>query len=321
MKRELFNYETEKLIILTLLETTLIIETGKIGKLRVSQKEFSSLDEALSAFEKKEWESIKKGFVYHNPNASKGEAVLHKFISKFYTGALSFVQAKENYFIYGAKKAEDNADFLLKINQQGKTENVFTLPKPLAWQIEFQETTNQLLLNLDRKFYTFSVENEKFQPTTEKIKKFSPCKRFWVECKGKTINIFDAQNNELRSSIKTQYGYMDIEWVAFSERFLIVNDLTFNGLKFYELETFKQIDMSGLKIPEEFAEVNSFCISPDERYLVQQQYSWAYVFDLQQEKFLYSFKIQHLVKSCQMQFLTTGLGIRTDYGCFSIYKI
>lgn len=322
MKRQLIDYQNEKEIILTLENQTLISETGKAGKFRTTTKEFSTPEQALSALEKKEWESLKKGFVYHNPNAQKGEAKLHKFISSGYTGALSFVQAADNFFVYGCGKTEKDPDIMLKINQQGETLAEFSLPQPLAWEMEFQKEKNQILLNLDHQPYAFSIENETFTKSSEKIKKMSPCGKYWVECSRNKVKVFSTESQKVIKIIETEYDFLTIESVGFSDKSLIIKDLPMpRALKFYDLQTFNLLEIKGLEIPEQFPEVVGFCVSPDGRYLVQRRYNFAYLFDLQQEKFLYSFKIGHLVKSCKMQFLDAGLGIRTDYGCFSVYSV
>lgn len=321
MKRQLINYQSEKQIILTLDGNTLITETGKAGKFRTTNKVFSTPDEALSALKKKEWESLKKGFVYHNPNAQQGEAILHKFISSGYTGALAFAQAHENFFVYGCGKTENDADILFKINQQGETLGEFPLPKNLAWEMEFQPKNNQLLLNLDLQYYCFDIKTEQFTLTTERIKKYSLCRNFWVECGTNEVLIFNVHNNELKGIIHTEYHFITIESVGFSEQYLIIKDLpSSQALKFYDLQTLELVEMQGLKLSEYFQNIVGFCVSPDGRYLVQRQmFDLAYVFDLKERKFLFSFKIAYLAKSCKMQFLPAGLAIRTDYGCFSVY--
>ena len=52
----------------------LLSESVKNGKTRQTQKEFASTDEAQKACVKKEWESLKKGYVLQNAGAKAGEA-------------------------------------------------------------------------------------------------------------------------------------------------------------------------------------------------------------------------------------------------------
>lgn len=322
MKRQLFDFENDKHLILSLEGNTLTSETGKLGKLRTTKKEFATPEDALLGFQKKFWESLKKGFAYHNPNAQKGEPILHKFVSHFHTGALAFTQAYEHFFVYGCAKNEGDPDLMLKINTEGKTENIFELPQILAWEMKFKKEKNEILMNLDRQIYSFSIENEAFSPSSEVIKKLSPCGKYYAKKEGNKVHIFFTQTNELKGSVPVEYDYFTLKDIHFSDKYLMIRDLAYTkGLKFYDLETLERLEVKGLIIPEEFPEVRSFCISPDNRYLVQQIYTRAYLFDLQQEKFLYEFKIELIYKTCEMQFLEAGLGVRSDNGYFSVYKI
>ena len=49
-------------------------QSTKNGKIRQTQKEFASAGEAQKAYAKKEWESLKKGYVLQNADAKAGEA-------------------------------------------------------------------------------------------------------------------------------------------------------------------------------------------------------------------------------------------------------
>ena len=68
----------------------LLSESVKNGKTRQTQKEFASPYEAQKACVKKEWESLKKGYVLQNSGAKAGKASLHVYIGGGYTGALAF---------------------------------------------------------------------------------------------------------------------------------------------------------------------------------------------------------------------------------------
>ena len=61
INHQLIENTLEKIINLTLKDKILISETGKIEKLRITKKEFSSNEDALKNFYKKEWEALKKG--------------------------------------------------------------------------------------------------------------------------------------------------------------------------------------------------------------------------------------------------------------------
>ena len=100
----------------------LISESIKNGKTRQTQKEFASAGEAQKAYEKKEWESLKKGYVLQNADAKAGEASLHVYIGGGYTGALAFAGAGDDLFIYkcgGYKEGGALDDFLIRLDASG----------------------------------------------------------------------------------------------------------------------------------------------------------------------------------------------------------
>jgi len=58
-----------------------------------------------------------------------------------------------------------------------------------------------------------------------------------------------------------------------------------------------------------------------ESKLILSQGNWVYIYDYQNKKYLDSFKIEHAVKTISIKFIDDDLGVRTDYGCFSLYKV
>ncbi len=322
MKRQFINFESEKILVLSIENEKLISETGKEGKLRTTEKAFASTEEVLAAFDKKEWENLKKGFVYHNENAQTGEPILHKFISRGYTGALSFAQTPKGFFIYeaGEYDGKKEEDFMQQIDLQGRLLNRFQLPKILAWEMKYNAETDEIMMNLDHISYRFRLEDEVFEKVKEKIKNTSPYGKFWAEESKGQIKVFETETGNLKGTIKT--GFQKVKDILFSDNYLIANDFYWDkGMKFFDLQTLEEVKREGFDIAEKFPVLQQICLSPDQKYLAQQRVNFVYVFDFQNGELLYKFPIEHLVKTCQMQFVAEGLAIRTDYGCFSVYKI
>lgn len=95
------------------------------------------------------------------------------------------------------------------------------------------------------------------------------------------------------------------------------------ALYFYSVTTGKELEKKGLKIVNHVRshQVDSFCFNEDESLLVQKNRTTAYVFDYKKEKLLYSFELEHCVKSAELKIIDGQLVVRTDYGCFSVYKL
>lgn len=160
--RNLTDLQTDKVLNLWLEDNVLISQTATSGKLKENRKEFSSAKEAQKALVKKEWETLKKGFVLRNLNVKKGEAILHKFIGGGYTGALAFESLNDEIFIY---KNSGDGDCLLTIDKLGKNLREIALPKPLAWSISRQD--ENLLMDLDHDVFRYDTKQNSFKNLSE----------------------------------------------------------------------------------------------------------------------------------------------------------
>lgn len=146
----------------------LLSESIKNGKTRQTQKEFESAGEAQKACAKKEWESLKKGYVLQNANAKAGEASLHVYIGGGYTGALAFAGAEGELFVYKCGGYKDGGaldDFLIRLDASGAVKQQIVLPKPLAWQAE--RAGEVLLLDLDHFIFKFDPARGEFSDLSQ----------------------------------------------------------------------------------------------------------------------------------------------------------
>lgn len=148
----------------------LLSESVKNGKSRQTQKEFASIDEVQKACVKKEWESLKKGYVLQNTDAKAGEASLHVYIGGGYTGALAFAGAGDDLFVYkcGGYEEEDSMDFLTRLGTDGAIKGDIILPKPLAWHAEC--AGENLLLDLDHDIFKFNPQTGEFTNVFKELK-------------------------------------------------------------------------------------------------------------------------------------------------------
>lgn len=376
IKHQLIDTNTEKVINLTLKDKILISETGKADELKATEKEFSSEEDALKNFYKKEWEALKKGFVINNENAEIGQPILHKFIGGAYTGALSFTYSPYGIFVYKDEPTTQNkqqiAGFLNIIDNYGKVLKTIELPEPLAWNIEYRTKTNSLLMDIDHFVYEFDIEKETFKNignkeynhtsfvsvskdktafanfdkiavidnkneilftqnyTYEVVKGSTPfCgkisgdgKLLAFHNKVGEIQIIDAENGQLLNKIEGDFKMIDQMEFTNNNQLLVAREQYGTwGMRYFDLSTNKEIKIKELEIPEYSKDVNAFCFNADQTKLVLVQMDRTHVFDFKNKTFLHSFKIEHLVKTCKIKFIEEKLGVRTDYGCFSIYNV
>ena len=179
--RELVNFDSGERLWLGVEDKALVSVSQKGGKTKQSKKEFASETEAKKACIKKEWESLKKGFILQNSKAKAGKASLHVYIGGGYTGALSFASVRDEIYVYksGCQKDGDvPSDILVRLDRSGAIKEQIALPKPLVW--DAQRASENLLLDLDHEIYIFEPKEAKFSEilAEQNIKKSSEIASF-----------------------------------------------------------------------------------------------------------------------------------------------
>ena len=179
--RELVNFDSGERLRLSVEGNDLMSVSQKGAKTKQSKKEFASETEAKKACVKKEWESLKKGFILQDSEAKTCEASLHVYIGGGYTGALSFASLKDEIYVYksgGQKDGGKPSDLLVRLDRSGAIKEQIALPKPLAWHV--QCASENLLLDLDHEIYIFEPKDAKFREilAEQNIKKGSEIASF-----------------------------------------------------------------------------------------------------------------------------------------------
>ena len=161
---ELVNFDSSERLRLSVEGNALVSVSQKGAKTKQSKKEFANEQEAKKACVKKEWESLKKGFILQDNEAKAGKACLHVYIGGGYTGALSFASLRDEIYVYksgGQKDGGKPSDILLRLDRSGAIKEQIALPKPLAW--DAQCANENLLLDLDHEIYIFEPNGAKFR--------------------------------------------------------------------------------------------------------------------------------------------------------------
>nr|WP_314166954.1 hypothetical protein [uncultured Campylobacter sp.] len=355
----------------------LLSESVKNGKTRQTQKEFASAGEAQKACVKKEWESLKKGYVLQNANAKAGEASLHVYIGGGYTGALAFAGTEGELFVYkcgGYKEGGALDDFLIRLDASGAVKQQTLLPKPLAWQAE--RVGEILLLDLDHFIFKFdpasgefsdlsqglSFKNSKeftsfvcaakdtaafamfgqiftlrggeISPLAEyksEMKNYAPIlcaaldgdgTRLALCCKQNEIKILSTLNGEILNELGGDFGIFD--------KICFLADGSLLGKERYTSKLVCLDTASGERLKpawlwDECAKADEFCVSAGGSRLALISYDKARIIDLKSGNLQLSFELSHVVKRCEAKFERINgeefLAVRTDYGCFSLYRI
>ena len=355
----------------------LLSESVKNGKMRQTQKEFASIDEVQKACMKKEWESLKKGYVLQNANAKAGEASLHVYIGGGYTGALAFAGAEGELFVYkcgGYKEGGALDDFLIRLDASGAVKQQIVLPKPLAWQAECAGEV--LLLDLDHLIFKFDPASGEFSDLSQwlrfknskeftsfvctakntavfamlgqiftfrggeisplaeyksEMKSYTPIlcaaisddgARLALHCKQNEIKILSTLNGKILNEIKGDFGIFDK--ICFLADGSVLGKERYAG-KLICLDAANGERLKPAWLHGECTEADELCVSAGGSRLALISYDKARIIDLKSGNLRLSFELSHVVKRCEAKFERINgeefLAVRTDYGCFSLYKI
>lgn len=136
------------------------------------------------------------------------------------------------------------------------------------------------------------------------------------------IQIIDTATGEVLNIIVADFHILKQLEFTNNNNLLVTRELHDTcGIRYFDLLSNKEIQIVSLEIPEYSKSVDAFCFDDTQSKLVLIQRTNAHVFDFKKRKLLHSFKIEHTVKNCSIRFVSSFLGVRSDYGCFSLYRI
>ncbi len=128
------------------------------------------------------------------------------------------------------------------------------------------------------------------------------------------IQLFNAETGALIDSIHTESERISKMEFADSDNILVT--LGNSGIRLFDVKRKEELPSLGL------GEVHTFCFNPNQDKLaVLIRKGEVRVFDFVRRVHLYSFRVEHMVKTGQIAFVNEKLAIRTDYGCLSLYSV
>ncbi|MDO7876315.1 hypothetical protein Q5H93_16340 [Hymenobacter sp. ASUV-10] len=133
------------------------------------------------------------------------------------------------------------------------------------------------------------------------------------------IQLLDTADGRLQSTITGNFTRIARLEFAANDTMLVVHAPWERGpLLFFEVATGRALAFPSLALPDN---PQDFCFNSDESRLVVLHRDTAWVYDFTGKKLLRSFHLYHTVKRAQARFVGDALGVRTDYGCFSLYAV
>lgn len=137
------------------------------------------------------------------------------------------------------------------------------------------------------------------------------------------IKVINTADNSIVNTLQGDFGRAEqLLWTKDNSQLIVQELYDGSQLHFFELATGEEVNYESLALPGYSQDISGCCINADNSLLVCRQRTEAFVFDFAAKTFLYSFPLHHCVKTAQIQFVDERiLGVRTDYGCFSLYQL
>ncbi|UOQ53406.1 WD40 repeat domain-containing protein [Hymenobacter cellulosivorans] len=373
MMHHLWNQQTNTTCTLTVADTRVVMETGKPGRSRRTEKQFATAPEAAAYAERQEWTRLKQGFVGHNPAAAPGQPLLHSYIGGGYTGSLALADTPAGRFVYQHgwfRAPADQQDFLVHLDDAGQQQATIPLPVILAWDMHYQPAWHALVLNLDHSIVTYDLARKQFEPLSARGR--SPSS-FVATAAGRTayaanqelvvleadrrplfrlpfttqldrgsvlfaaalahsgellalhtepgkIQVRSATDGALRHTFTGDFGRVRQLAFAANDQLLLLLEAHSKALRCFDLQGGREVE-SPLHGGEEWPSILACCLNADQSYLALLRGTWVELYDATTWQCRQRFRLAHCVKSAKLRFMRGGLGVRTDYGCFSLYRV
>lgn len=296
--------------------------------------------------EKKQWAKLKKGFVHVNPDASRGEARLHRYLGKGYTGALIVASVPGGVLF---NRPTENGEVLVVLDAAGVDVSVIALPaNHLCWKAALP-----YLLVDHEVCRVASGELEKLVAYPGMPASFlavAGSRVAWFD--GAAAVVRDREREVMRIPVKPEMvgGHSlqmagalssDGETLAICVKpgeiqlhganartvtgdFEMVSKLELSGERLFALEQYGGwrllcITSSGIETLASGLPNGDFAVDGSRVAIARGAEIEVRSLDGSAQL---SFAAQHVVKRCAVDFVDDrALAVRTDYGCASVYEL
>ena len=141
-------------------------------------------------------------------------------------------------------------------------------------------------------------------------------------CKQNEIKILSTLSGEILNEIRGDFGIFDK--ICFLADGSVLGKERYTG-KLVCLDTASGERLNPAWLRGECGEADELCVNADGSRLALINYDKACIVDLKSGNLRLSFELSHVVKRCEAKFERINgeefLAVRTDYGCFSLYRV
>jgi len=134
------------------------------------------------------------------------------------------------------------------------------------------------------------------------------------------VQLRSAFNGNLLHTYTGEFGLVRQLAFAGGDQLLLLLELHGNRLRCFEVAQRQEVELP-LRGGEDWPAAQACCLNADQSRLAVLKGTWVELYDGASWQCLQRFRLAHCVKTAKLRFMDDALGVRTDYGCFSLYRV
>lgn len=142
-----------------------------------------------------------------------------------------------------------------------------------------------------------------------------------LQRKLQALDIIDTSSQKTLKTIAVDAKSIgQMEFTKDSKMIAFIDKEDYWKVRFFSLETEEELLFEEINIPT-YEYAFYFAFNQDDSKLAISYRSKVKIFDFKNKTFLHEFQFEHAIKKGEIKFVGDLLGVRTDYGFFSLYKV
>jgi hypothetical protein len=136
------------------------------------------------------------------------------------------------------------------------------------------------------------------------------------------IEVRSAHDGALLRTLTGPFGLLrQLEFIG-NDQLLLVLELHNTGqVRCFDVAAGEEVDFSLAGSENWPSWVQGYCLNAGQSRLAVLRGTWVELYETASRQLLRRFRLQHCVKTARLRFAGEALGARTDYGCFSLYRV
>ncbi len=138
------------------------------------------------------------------------------------------------------------------------------------------------------------------------------------------IQLIDVPTGDIIYTITAKLGLVKkMKFASFDNILVALEQYESWGVRFFDLKKKEEIITPFVEgtLAARGGIIDTFCFNRKQDKFAVLNRKEIHIYDFRKKSLLHSFKAEHMVKTGEISFVGDKLGVRTDYGCLSLYEV